>query len=127
MSNKVTVSFSGVSIGKADRKNDLAPVSAKYTIRRGGKVVGRNTFTSNFSGRSLRRLRSAESNGVHMDIERRATRRLVESFVIYAAILGDIKKGDVVTIKTERDIMPVSPEIVNVVANTVDCSFILVF
>jgi hypothetical protein len=126
MSNKVTVSFVDVSIGKADGKNDLAPVSAKYTIRRGDKVVGRNTFIANFSGRSLRRLRSAESNGVYMDIERRATRRLVESFVLSAAILGDIKKDDVVTIKTKRDIMPVSPEIVNVVANLVDCSFIFV-
>lgn len=126
MSNKVTVSFDDVSIGKTDVKSDLAPVSAKYTIRRGGKVVGKNTFIANFSGRSLRRLRSAESNGVHMDIERRATRRLVESFVISAAILGDIKKDDVVTVKTKRDIMPASPEIVNVVANLVDCSFIFV-
>jgi hypothetical protein len=61
-----------------------------------------------------------------MDIERRATRRLVESFVLSAAILGDIKKDDVVTIKTKRDVMPVSPEIVNVVANLIDCSFIFV-
>lgn len=126
MSNKVTISFGDVSIGKADVKDDLAPVSAKYTIRRGGKVVERNTFIANFSGRSLRRFRSIESNGVHMDIERRATRRLVESFVLSAAILGDIKKDDVVTIKTKHDIMPVSPEIVNVVANLVDCSFVFV-
>ena len=126
MSNKVTVSFGDVSIGKTGRKSDLAPVSATYTIRRGSKVVGRNTFIADFSGRSLRRLRSVESNGVHMDIERRATRRLVESFVLSAAILGDIKKDDVVTIKTKRDVMPVSPEIVNVVANLIDCSFIFV-
>lgn len=125
MSNKVTVSFGDVSIGKTDNKADLAEVSAKYTLRRGGKIVWSNTFSTAFSGRSLRRLRRAEANGVFKDIERRATRRVVESFIIYSAIVGTFKKGDTVTIHTKCDVMPTAPEVINVVGQSVGCTFIL--
>lgn len=123
MSNKVTVLFGDVSIGKTDNKTDLAKVSAKYTLRRGGKIVESNTFSTAFSGRSLRRLKRAEANGVFKDIERRATRRVVESLIINAAISGKFKAGDEVTVKAKRDVYLVKPEIVKVVADTVGCSF----
>lgn len=123
MSNKVTVSFGDVEIGKTDNKTDLAKVSAKYTLRRGGRIVESHTFSTVFSGRSLRRLKHAEANGVFKDIERRATRRVVESLIINAAIAGKFKAGDEVTIKAKRDVHLAKPEIVNVVANTVGCKF----
>ena len=123
MSNKVTVSFGDVSINKTDNKTDLAKVSAKYTLRRGGKIVESKTFSTTFSGRSLRRLKRAEANGVFKDIERRATRRVVESLIINAAISGKFKAGDEVTVKAKRDVHLVKPEIVNVVADTVGCKF----
>lgn len=123
MSNKVTVSFGDVSIGKTDSKTDLAEVSAKYTLRRGGKIVESHTFQTHFSGRSLRRLKRAEAIGIFLDIERRATRRVVESLIINAAIAGKFKAGDEVTIKAKRDVHPVKLEIVNVVADTVGCKF----
>lgn len=123
MSNKVTVSFGDVEIGKTDNKTDLAKVSAKYTMRRGGKIVDSNTFSTAFSGRSLRRLKRAEANGVFKDIERRATRRVVESLIINAAIAGNFKAGDEVTIKAKRDVYLAKPEIVGVVADAVGCKF----
>lgn len=123
MSNKVTVSFSDVEIGKTDSKTDLAKVSSRYTLRRGGKIVESHTFSTAFSGRSLRRLKRAESDGVFKDIERRATRRVVESLIINAAISGKFKTGDEVTVKAKRDVHLVKPEIVNVVADTVGCKF----
>ena len=123
MSNKVTVSFGDVEIGKTDHKTDLAKVSAKYTLRRGGKIVESHTFSTAFSGRSLRRLKQAEANGIFQDIERRATRRVVESLIINAAIHGKFKAGDEVTVKAKRDVHLVKPEIVNAVADTVGCKF----
>ena len=123
MSNKVTVSFGDVEIGKTDHKTDLAPVAAKYTLKRGGKVVEKTTFSTKFSGRSLRRLRAAEAKGSFKDIERRATRRVVESLIINAAISGKLKAGDEVTVRAKRDVYLVKPEIVNVVADAVGCKF----
>lgn len=125
MINKVTVSFGDVEIGKTDNKTDLAPVVAKYTLKRGGKVVEKTTFSTKFSGRSLRRLRAAEAKGSFKDIERRAMRRVVESFIIYSAIIGAFKKGDTVTIRTKRDVVPVAPEVVNVVGQAAGCTFII--
>lgn len=125
MSNKVTVSFGDVSISKTDNKTDLAKVSAKYTLRRGGKVVEIKTFSTAFSGRSLRRLRAAEAKGSFKDIERRATRRVVESLIIYSSIIGAFKKGDTVTIRTKRDVVPIAPEVINVVGQAVGCTFII--
>ena len=123
MINKVTVSFGDVDIGKTDHKTDLAPVAAKYTLKRGDKVVEKTTFSTKFSGRSLRRLRAAEAKGSFKDIERRATRRVVESLIINAAISGKLKAGDEVTVRTKRDVYLVKPEIVNVVADAVGCKF----
>ena len=125
MSNKVTVSFGEVKIGKTDNKIDLAPVVAKYTLKRGGKVVEKTTFSTTFSGRSLRRLRAEEVKGAFKDIECRATRRVVESFIIHSAIIGAFEKGDTVTIRTKRDVVPVAPEVVNVVGRAVGCTFII--
>lgn len=125
MSNKVTVSFGDVEIGKTDYKTDLASVVAKYTLKRGGKVVEKTTFSAKFSGRSLRRLRAEEAKGGFKDIECSATRRVVESFIIYSAIIGAFKKGDTVTIRTKRDVVPVASEVVNVVGQAVGCTFII--
>lgn len=125
MSNKVTISFGDVEIGKTDHKIDLAPVVAKYTLKRGGKVVEKTTFSTKISGRSLRRLRAEEAKGAFKDIERRATRRVVESFIIYSAIVGEFRRGDTVTIRTKRDVMPLPPEVIHVVGEVVGCTFII--
>ena len=123
MSNKVTVLFDDVEIGKTDNKTDLAKVSAKYTLCRGGKIVESHTFSTHFSGRSLRRLKQAEANGIFRDIGRRATRRVVESFIIDAAITGKFKAVDEVTVRAKCDVRLVKPEILTVVANAVGCKF----
>lgn len=125
MSNKVIVSFGDVKVGKTNSKTDLAPVVAKYTLKRGGIFVENAKFSTKFSGRSLRRLRAAEAKGGFKDIERRATRRVVESFIIHSAIIGAFKKGDIVTIYTKRDVVPVAPEVVNAVGQAAGCTFII--
>lgn len=125
MKNRITIEVADLSQGKTDATKDLTPVSVKYKVKAGKKVLSSNTFSTNFSGRSLRRLKKAEMSGKFMDIERRLYRRAVESLLIYLASATSFLGGNVVKVKCKRSIVPLRKEIVNVISDSIDTDFFI--